>query len=75
MMIPKKRVSSGNCLHLRRELDSTYKRFRRAQRSSSAAGSSCVFMQGKMAPDRWILMLGAGCNVVNSFLNPQQPEE
>ena len=35
MMIPKKRVISGNCLHLGRELDSTYKRFRRAQRLPS----------------------------------------
>jgi hypothetical protein len=39
MMIPKKRVSSGNCLRLRRELDSNYKRFRRAQRSRSEAGN------------------------------------
>jgi len=32
MMIPKKRVSSGNCLHLRLELDSTNNGFQRAQR-------------------------------------------
>jgi hypothetical protein len=31
-MIPKKRVSSGNCLHLRLELDSTNNGFQRAQR-------------------------------------------
>jgi len=35
MMIPKKRVSSGNCLHLRLELDSTNNGFERAQRLPS----------------------------------------
>jgi hypothetical protein len=38
MMIPKKRVISGNSLHLRLELDSTNNGFQRAQRSRSEAG-------------------------------------
>ena len=43
MMIPKKRVSSGNCLHLRLEIDSTNNGFQRAQRSGSEAGGGfCI---------------------------------
>jgi hypothetical protein len=38
-MIPKKRVSSGNCLHLRLELDSTNNGFQRAQRLPSPGRS------------------------------------
>ncbi len=49
MMIPKKRVSSGNCLHLRLELDSTNYGFQRAQRCPRVAGKELEVAMERVA--------------------------